>query len=142
MECINKFFLIAAGLVVTASLIFLGSRLAETGEQFGNEVVNQFIVFNAELNDREIMQYDGATVNGSDVTNLLRKYLSGYLPGSVAPFHIVVETEVVTVYEDNSKLKNMMNFSHVSYINPTRKFVGEVLRNENGVIASVTFKQK
>ncbi len=142
MECINKFFLMAAGLVVTAALIFLGFRLAEAGEQSGNEMVNQFVAFNAELKDREILQYDGATVNGSDVINIVRKYMSGYLPGSVAPFHIVVETNVVTVYEDNSGLKDMMNFSHASYINPTGKFTGEVLRNENGVITSVSFKQK
>ena len=49
---------------------------------------------------------------------------------------------MVTVYEDNSLLKEMMNFSHVSYINPTGKFVGRILRNENGMITSVTFRQK
>ena len=105
----------AAGLVVTASLIFLGFRLEEAGKQSGNEMVNQFITLNTELKEMEIVQYDGVTVNGSDVTNFLRKYLSEYLPGSIAPFRIVVETDVVTVYEDNSLLKEMMNFSHQSY---------------------------
>lgn len=142
MESINKFFLMAAGLVITASLIFVGGRLADAGEESGNAVVNQFITWNTEWDEMEVMQYDGAVVTGSDVINFIRKKLSGCLPGSTAPYRIVVKTNVVTVYENNERLKEMMNFSHVSYVNPTGRFIGEVSRNWNGVITSVTFTQK
>lgn len=142
MESVSKFFLMAAGLIVTASLIMLGFRMADAGERAGNDMANRFIAFNTELKESDVLQYDGAVVNGSDVINFIRKNLSECEPGGTAPFRVVVETSVITVYEDNSMLKELMNFSHASYIAPTGRFVGMVERNENGVIASVTFIQK
>lgn len=141
MDSVNKFFLIAAGLIVTASLIFLGFRMADAGKDAGNGVVNQFIEFSTEQREADIMQYDGATVTGSDVVNFIRRNLSTYSPGSVAPFEVVVKTATVTTHKDNSTLGNIMNFSHISYINPTGRFVGKVVRNGNGVIVSVMFTQ-
>ena len=33
MESLNKFFLLAAGLIVTAGLIFVGFRIADIGKE-------------------------------------------------------------------------------------------------------------
>lgn len=141
MDSVNKFFLIAVGLIVTGALVLLGFRMANIGKDTGGDVINRFIEFSTELQEVEIMQYDGATVSGSDVINFIRKNLSEYPAGSTVPFTIVVKTGTVTTHKDNSAIANIMNFSHVSYINPTAKFKGKVVRNTNGVIVSVTFTQ-
>lgn len=141
MDSVNKFFLIAAGLVITASLVFLGIRMSDAGKDMGNGVVNSFIEFSTELKEADIMQYDGTTVTGSDVVNFIRKNLSEYSPGRMAPFEVVVRTATVTTHKDNSSIANITNFSHISYIDPTAKFIGKVIRNDNGVIVTVTFTQ-
>lgn len=142
MDSVYKFFLLAAGLIITASLIFLGFRMAEAGKEAGNTSVNRFVDFNTELREAEIMQYDGTTVSGSDVVNFVRKNLSACSTAEEAPFEVIVKTGTVTTHRDNSSLADIVNFSHISYISPNGRFIGTVNRNANEVIVSVMFVQK
>lgn len=142
MDSVHKFFLIAAGLIVTGMLVFLGFRMSDVGEDVGGHMVNRLTELEQSLKDADVMQYDGVTVTGSDVVNFIRKSLSEHSTESTAPYQVIVVTGTVTTHKDNTTIGNILNFSHISYVNPTAKFVGEVNRNTNGVIVSVTFTQK
>lgn len=141
MDSINRFFTMAAGLVITASLIFVAFRLADEGKRLGEHAVSSLAKVNAEWKEDEITRYEGLTVKGSDVINFMRKNLSMNLQDGSEQLVVITETDVVTVHKNMDSMEDVMNFSHASYINPTSEFVGKVNRNENGVIVSVRFTQ-
>ena len=130
MDSVSRFFLIAAGLIVTAGLIMIGFRMSDIGKA-ENEIARQ-----------EIMQYDGRIVAGSDVVNFIKKSLSDCSVGQMPEFEIRVSSGAMTVYRDNSLLKEMTNFSHPSYIKPNARYLGEVYKNSNDVIEAVIFTQQ
>lgn len=143
MDSLNKFFLIAAGLIVTAGLIFVGFRMADIGTETANQVIDGFNGFRQELEESKIMQYDGITVTGSDVVNFMRKHLSPTAGEQEVWMKItVVKGEKSVSYQKYEEIKEIYNFSHTSYVNPTALFQGSVIKNENGVISEVRFEQK
>lgn len=143
MESINKFFMIAASLIITAGLIFVGFRMADIGTEAANHAMEKFVLFERELQDNEIVQYDGAEVMGSDVINFLRKYVdSGNSSVREGMKIVVIQGEVSNTYRNADEIKEICNFSHESYINPSALFEGSVSENANGVISEVCFKRK
>jgi len=143
MESINKFFLIAASLIITAGLIFAGFRMADIGTEVANHAMKKLVVFEREMQESEILQYDGVEVAGSDVINFLRKYLDER--GSARKNGIkiiVIQGKESKVYENTDEIKEIYNFSHESYINPSALFIGSVYKNANGVISEIRFTLK
>lgn len=142
MDSVSRFFLIAAGLIVTAGLIMIGFRMSDIGKAAAGHLVDEMAAFENEIARQEIMQYDGRIVAGSDVVNFIKKSLSDCSVGQMPKFEIRVSSGVVTVYRDNSLLKEMTNFSHPSYIKPNARYLGEVYKNSNDVIEAVIFTQQ
>ena len=142
MDSVNRFFLIAAGLIVTAGLVLVGFRMADIGKAAAGHLVDEMAAFENEMESQEILRYDGRVVAGSDVVNFIKKHLSGCAVGQVPEFTIKVSADTITVHRDNSSMKDMMNFSHPSYIKPNGRYMGEVIRNANGVIEEVIFTQQ
>lgn len=143
MESLNKFFLLAAGLIVTAGLIFVGFRIADIGKETANQLIDGFVGFKQEVEESEIMQYDGITVSGSDVVNFMRKHLSkGAYEDESGMKITVIKAEQSTTYQKYDEIKEINNFSHESYVDPTMLFRGCVIKNKNGVIAEVRFEQR
>lgn len=142
MDSVNRFFLIAAGLIVTAGLVLVGFRMAEIGKTTAGHLVDEMATFENEMENQEILRYDGRVVAGSDVVNFIKKHLSGCKVGQIPEFTIKVIADAVTVHRDNSSMKNMVNFSHPAYIKPNGRYMGEVVRNGNGVIEEVIFTQQ
>jgi len=143
MESINKFFLIAAGLIITAGLIFIGFRMEDIGSATANHVIEKFADFKQELEESEVEQYDGIMVSGSDVVNFMRKHLGQSMGESKGNIKITVVKGTKSVsYQEYEEIKEIYNFSHISYIDPTGLFQGQVIKNENGIISEVRFEQK
>jgi len=143
MESINKFFIIAASLIVTAGLIFVGFRMADIGTEAANHAIEKLVVFERELQKAELLQYDGAEVSGSDVVNFLRKHLDERSSVEQKGMKIIViQGEKCKEYEKADEIKEICNFSHESYINPSALFVGNVSENANGIISEVSFVLK
>jgi len=141
MDSLNKFFLMAAGLIVTAGLIFVGFRMADIGTETANQVIEKFSGLKKELEENEIMQYDGTTVSGSDVVNFMRKHLSQRAGEDEAGMKItVIKGNKSASYQKYEEISEIYNFSHVSYIDPSVLFQGSVIKNENGVISEVKFE--
>ena len=143
MDSINKFFLIAAGVIITAGLIFLGFRMADMGTATANHVMGRFTSFMRDIEENEMMQFDGVTVAGSDVVNFMRKYLSQRTNETEEGMTVTVVKGATSIsYQKYEEIKEIYNFSHASYIDPTVLFKGSVIKNENGVITEVKFEQR
>lgn len=141
MESITRFFMIAASLIITAGLVFIAFRMADIGNETANHVMKEFADFGNEIREREILQYDGVEVTGSDVANFLRKQFSKN-SGSDSFVVKVVSDRNTIVYSGYEDIKEIYNFSHASYIEPMAVFQGSVYRNENGVITEVCFQKR
>ena len=62
MDSVNRFFLIAAGLIVTAGLVLVGFRMAEIGKTTAGHLVDEMATFENEMEKQEILRYDGRVV--------------------------------------------------------------------------------
>ena len=102
--------------------------------------------------ETEYTQYDGASPSGSSVVNLIQQKKSGD-----DNIYILVKTKMNTsgVYyicdANNVKLdadtmralvKDMKTNTSSNYINPSKKFYGEVIRNDNNAIVGIVFTQE
>lgn len=143
MDSVNRFFLMAAGLIITTGLIIVAFRMADIGTETAGQVMEEYIQFGSKMRESEILQYDGTQVSGSDVRNFLRKYL----PDNYGNADHQVPVTVITgrgkmEYQSYTEIKEINNYSHITYINPKSLFWGTVERNENGVICKVRFEQR
>jgi len=68
------------------------------------------------------------------------KYIEKYLEKGMKI--IVIQGEKCKEYEKADEIKEICNFSHESYINPSALFVGNVSENANGIISEVSFVLK
>lgn len=143
MDNINRFFIIAASLIITAGLIFFAFRMADVGTETAEHVMEEFVSLRDELQEGEILQYDATIVSGSDVVNFLRKYLPPHEENRISDITVtVVGREKRFTYRSYEDIKNITNFSHVSYVDPCATFYGTIKKNENGVIAEILFEQR
>lgn len=142
MDSLNRFFTMAAGLIITASLIFVAFRMADIGKDMGNQAINRLVELNTEWKESGVLQYDGRKISGSDVVNFMKLNLPDGQQSGTNNMRVVVETEVITVYRDKSDVADAMDVSHSSYINPMSEFVGTINRNDNGVIVEAVFTQQ
>lgn len=138
MDSIYKFFLLAAGITVTAVLVFLGFRAANAAKNVGNEAIDGLISFSTEIDEAKLMQYNGATVSGSDVVNLIKKTFGTY-PGAKGFVIKVTDNVNDNSFTDDTHLKDIQNFSSSFYINPSGRYLGTVIRNANGIISEIDF---
>ena len=143
MDSINRFFLIAAGLIITAGLIFVSFRMADIGTVTANQIIEEYMGFEKNMENSEILKYDGMRVSGSDVINFLHKYLGQNSIGHDENMRITIVKDCVSIsYQTREEIREIYNFSHVSYIDPTAFFQGSVSQNQNGVITEVCFVQQ
>ena len=133
--------MIAASLIITAGLVFIAFRMADIGKGTANHVIQEFAVFEKEIKESEILQYDGVELAGSDVANFLRKHFSQNMSSYNFVVKVVSDKGTV-IYSEYKDTKEIYNFSHVSYIDPIAVFQGAVYKNENGVITEVCFQKK
>jgi len=143
MDSVNRFFIIAAGLIITAGLVFFAFRMADVGAETAEYVMEEFTAFGQELRESEILQYDATVVTGSDVVNFLRKHLQVMESNGISGMTVtIISRDNRITYRSYDEIKNISNFSHASYVDPSAMFYGTVKRNENGVISEVHFEQR
>ena len=149
MENSLKGLLMAAGTIITCIVIGLRFYIAREARDTASAGAGQISKLNAEFNESDKMMYDGITVSGSEVLNVISKY-------SREEMGIRVKTCKSTVCygmqlnSDGSNLtgsssasvKEAQDIASVSYINPNGQFAGEVLRDSNQTIIGISFVQE
>ena len=74
MENSLKGLILAAGIIITCEVVSLGFIIAREAKDTASNGVEQINMLNAEFAEGDKMLYDGVTVSGSEVLNVIRKY--------------------------------------------------------------------
>lgn len=149
MENSLKGLILAAGTVITCIIISLGFYIAREAKDTAASGAGQINKLNAEFAENEKTLYDGTEVSGSEVLNVIRRFqnevcgicvktnkcetfygyafdlMSGDLNGEVENTYKIARTE-----------------ENKEYINPSARFLGNVIRDVNGTITGIEFTQQ
>jgi hypothetical protein len=140
--------MLAAGIIITCIIISLGFYIAREASDTASSGTGQINELQAEFSDMSKTMYDNTEVSGSEVINVIRKF-------SDETMGVKVQTKKNTSYyiyqfDDDGSLKNTstkdyknaQNVTSATYINPTGRFLGSVVRDSNGAITGLTFVQQ
>lgn len=133
-----KALLIAASTIITCIVVGLGFSMAREAKQLGNCVMDELHRYRVAIEERDVMKYDGATVNGNDIRNLM----GDVLVKNAGDMRIVIVADTGSLfYETKEDVKRAKTKDSEYYISPMSEYMGEVCRNENGVITDIYFQQ-
>lgn len=155
-DSVNSGFLIGFNLVLTCVLVSIAMVLLSNGKVLTASVSTKISAVNANIQDDGLIQYDGATVKGSDIVNCIKRYSSklditvNKLCGSKAETATVCKWSTSDL--NGKKFNNLPSYAYDDmtgnplsdrqiYINPNADFKGDVIKNANGVITSIVFNQ-
>lgn len=155
MENSLKGLLLAAGTIITCIVISLGFFIAREARDTAADGAGQISKLNAEFNESDKVMYDGLTVSGSEVVNVINKFRNSNLSIVVennkgkTSYYYDLDSKLTDSGEKNwslgAKTKTegygMQNSNSDSYINPNAQFVGDIIRDVNHVIIGIVFKQ-
>lgn len=143
-----KGLILAAGTIITCVVISLGFFIAREAKDTASNGANQINKLNSEFVESDKVIYDGATVSGSEVVNVIKKFKNEKLG-------ILVKTNKSETFygyefdEDDGDILKEVNSNHndatdsdsVKYVNPYVNFVGRIVRDKNEVITGIVFEQ-
>lgn len=149
MENSLKGLMLAAGIIITCIIISLGFYIAREASDTASSGTGQIHQLQAEFADTSKTMYENTEVSGSEVINVIRKF-------SDEMIGIKVQTKKNTsfyIYQFNESdgslgavstndVKRAQTPSNASYINPTGRFLGAVVRDANGTITGLSFVQQ
>ena len=138
-----KILILAASVIITCIIVAVGMHGVEVSKQLSNTAIAQVTDLNNELKDSGIKKYDGISVMGSEVINVMKKYLGDYEEDATGPLYVYVDTEDLKItYYNKAYFSDIIDFTDEHYIKPTATFLGEVIKNENDVIVGINFVQE
>ncbi|MBE5940047.1 MAG: hypothetical protein E7266_06585 [Lachnospiraceae bacterium] len=147
MENSLKGLMLAAGTIITCIIVTLGFYIAGEAKNTATGSANQINKLNVEFMENDKVIYDGATVSGTEVVNVIKKMQSEKIG-------VYVENGTTNTYygynfnlttgELGSKTANVytaaIDEGTGTYINPYGSFKGVVIRNSNNIITGIIFK--
>lgn len=134
-----KALLLAASTIITCIIVGLGFMMAREAKQIGNHVVDELHKYRTAIEEQDYTKYDGVTVYGNDVINLMKAVFSEKRESLRIT---VMGGNVSYSYEKKEDIKMAQEPGTVQYIAPTAEYAGEVIRNENKVIIELIFRKK
>ena len=148
MENSLKGLMLAAGIIITCVVISLGFVIAREAKDTASGGVNQLNMLNNEFAEGDKTLYDGVSVSGSEVLNVIRKYQGQSLG-------ILVKTNKISTYygvsfdeatgaltgQAGKTYTDALDPANDHYINPYGSFKGKVVRDINNVIVGIIFEQ-
>lgn len=149
MENSLKGLTLAAGIIITCIIISLGFYVAREARDTAVAGTGQINALQAEFTETAKTMYDGTSVSGSEVLNVIRKFAKDTMG-------ILVQTKKDSTYYhyrfdvENGNLleavkadyKMAQNVTDKKYINPTARFSGTIIRDVNGTITGLMFVQE
>ncbi|MBP7176900.1 MAG: hypothetical protein KBA53_11900 [Thermoclostridium sp.] len=153
MENSLKAILIGAGVVITLIVVSIGFVLMRSGQSTAQSAIGKLDQINAEMSESQYTMYDGIENSGSEVVNVMNKFKDEYIgvqvktkkvaTGTWYIHNVSIASNVGTVgAKSTNTVSNTMDESHLEYINPNGKFLGSLVRDENGTVVALVFTQK
>lgn len=132
MKVSREFLLEAVGLSLLVALILISMQLFQRASKIVvllEEGQKQQI---AELEEYEIIKYDGMIVDGMTAVSYIKKMNSSY------GLEVKVTTSKGEFWiEGTEDYRAMRNIVSEKYINPLKQYRCEVIRDENSVISEI-----
>ena len=153
MENSLKAILIGAGVVITLIVVSIGFLLMRSGQSTAQNAIGKLDQINAEMSESQYTMYDGMETRGSEVVNVLNKYKDEYIgiqvktkkvtSGTWYIHNVSVTSNVGTIgAQSTNSISNTMDEKHTEYINPNGKFLGSLVRDQNGTVGCLVFTQQ
>lgn len=133
-----KAFLLAASTIITCIVVSLGFSMAREAKQIGNHMVDELHQYRVAIEEQDYTKYDGVTVYGTDVLNLMKRELTMKDTGI---WVTVIRENRKTTYKNKEDAEAVKQPGSVHYIAPTERYTGEIIRNENDVIVELIFRK-
>mgnify|MGYP001060428767 FL=1 len=143
-----KGLILAAGTIITCIVISLGFYISREARDTAASGAGQISKLNAEFNESDKVMYDGLSVSGSEVVNVINKFKNGDI--SILVNTKKLSTYYVNVLDDkqteiigssSSSVKTAQNSQSNTYINPNGQFLGSIIRDVNYTIIGIIFSQ-
>lgn len=151
MENSLKGLLLAAGVIISCIVIGLGFYIAREARDTAANSTGQIAKLNAEFNESDKTMYDGMSVSGSEVINVVNKFKNDTISivvvnklgnKSFYGYSISEGTNSSTLGGSvKTDIKAAQKIGHASYINPNAQFICTVLRDVNNTIVGLKFVQ-
>ncbi|SFR76966.1 hypothetical protein [Anaeromicropila populeti] len=148
MENSLKGLLLAAGTIITCIVISLGFFIAREARDTAAGGAGQISKLNAEFNESDKVMYDGLSVSGSEVINVINKFRNNELSVKVITnkaayyYNWLLKNGDTELGENSSiSIKEAQKPTSDNYINPNAQFLGTILRDVNNAIIAIEFSQ-
>jgi len=150
---------LAVGLGITAIVLIIVVVAFNFGRNAANTAISNLSNETTQIQESRYTMYDGATITGSEVVNLISKFSNDniYIRVKVNPvtapttaknpstapegdFYIFTDQNLTTPKDEPTKTNDLRLAQDVSdpnhYINPSSKFYGRVIRSSttNGIM--------
>jgi LPS O-antigen subunit length determinant protein (WzzB/FepE family) len=149
-----KVLILVATIIVVCVLCAIGFKMTNEGKSAVNSSTSNLNNMTGQYQDIDKAIYDGATVQGSEVVNLIKKILNSeeYLAIRVSTkantnrdynyaFTAAGESSAASL---GTKTTNALSTSKSDsfYINPNASFSGKVYKDANSIIICIEFVQQ
>lgn len=148
MENSLKGLILAAGTIITCVVISLGFFISREAKDTAANGANQINKLNAEFLESDKTIYEGATVSGSEVINVIKRFAGERLAVCVSTNKSVIcygynlDMSNGNIGEKSqSNITNAYSEENNAYINPYATFKGKIIRDGNDVITAIYFEQ-
>lgn len=134
-----KIFLVVVAVILVGLLIAWSTGVFKDKKKDlndGTARINKTISTMAEF---DLLTYDGASITGSLLLDLIQEAGDGKLGGVVIKVETIAAKGTPAAYPSAAPEPTKSN---PNYINPNGVFKGAVKRNDNGVIESIMFTQQ
>jgi hypothetical protein len=130
-----KGLILAAGVIITCVVIGLGFYISREAKNTSNNGANQLSSMNSEYQDMSLSIYDGLSISGREVKEVVKK-------SATTTFSVIVKTGDGQESKYTSISTALPALGSVGYINPDARFLGEITKDSNDVLSSITFTQQ
>lgn len=149
MENSLKGLMLAAGVVITCIVVGLGFYISREAKNTSSGGISQITSMNSEYQNMDKTLYDGISVSGREVIEAIDKF-KDEIDGST--FKVTVFTKKMPATGTGATgvvfaagaypIEDAKNKNNNSYINPDGSFLGNVVKDANGLITELKFSQQ
>lgn len=145
---LRDWIIIGVIVLMTIGLVYSVQKLNNQSQESVNIGSSKLTKLNSDLQDSDTTMYDGISISGSEVLNVIKNY-------SEEKVSVKVVTKKSTTYYGYSvdagnnlttgatgSLKKAESITDNQYINPTGSFKGSILKDSNDVATCLVFTQE
>ncbi len=143
-----KGLILAAGTIITCIVISLGFYISREARDTAASGAGQISKLNAEFNESDKVMYDGLSVSGSEVVNVINKFKNGDISiqvntkkSSIYYVNVLDDKQTEIIGSSSASVKTAQNSQSNTYINPNGQFLGSIIRDVNYTIIGIIFSQ-